>query len=125
MRGFVSRGIFSWSNWPGLLGATATPWGSLLVILLLLGLGLFYRSQPQVHKRYLTLATIGLATAATLRMDYLLGFQSKYILESIGVGMMILPLFVYDLYTDGHLRWATLIGTGIIYTFIGVRAAIF
>lgn len=125
MQGFVAREIFRWTQCPGLLGATATPWGSLLVILLLLGLGLFYRSQPQIHKRYLTLATVGLATAATLRMDYLLGFQSKYILESIGVGMMVLPLFLYDLYIDGRLRWSTLIGTGIIYTFIGVRAVIF
>ena len=123
MQGLVSKGIFSWTEWPGLLLATATPWGSLLVVFLLLGLGLFYRGKPHIHKRYLTLATVGLATAATLRMDYLLGFQSKYILESIGVAMMVIPLFTYDLYTDRRIQWPTLIGTGIIYTFIGVRAA--
>ena len=122
MQGFVLEGIFSWSEWQGILGATLTAWGSLLVLSLLLGLGLYYRSQPESHKRFMTLTTVALATAATQRMDYLLGFQSIYILESIGVGIMVLPLFVYDFYIEGHIHWATIIGTGILYLFIGIRA---
>lgn len=125
MQGFVSKGIFSWSNWSGILGATVTAWGSLLVVSLLLGLGLLYRGQPEIHKRYMTLTTVTLATASTQRMGYLLGFESVYILESMGAGMMVLPLFAYDLYTDGHIHWPTIIGSGILYLFIGVRATFF
>jgi hypothetical protein len=123
IEGLVSRGIFTWSEWPGILVATMTPWGALVVFGVLLGLGLLYRSRPEVHKRYMALATVGLAAAATQRMEYLLGFQSIYVLECIGIGAMVLPLFVYDLYTDGRVHWPTLIGTGILYLFIGIRAS--
>ncbi len=118
----VSRDVFMWSEWPGILVATMTLWGAPVVFALLLGLGLRYRRQPEMHKRYMTLATVTLAAAATQRMEYLLGFQSIYILECIGIGTMILPLFAYDLYTDGRVRRPTLIGTAVLYLFIGIRA---
>jgi hypothetical protein len=123
IEGLVSRGLFTWSEWPGILVATMTPWGALVVFGVLLGLGLFYRRQPEVHKRYMALATVGLAAAATQRMGYLLGVQSIYVLECIGIGAMVLPLFGYDLYTDGRVHRPTLIGTGILYLFIGIRAS--
>lgn len=123
IEGLVSRGIFTWSEWPGILVATMTPWGALVVFGLLLGLGLLYRSRPEVHKRYMALATVGLAAAATQRMEYLLGFQSIYVLECIGIGAMVLPLFAYDFYTDGRVHRPTLIGTGILYLFIGIRTS--
>jgi hypothetical protein len=123
IEGLVSRGIFTWSEWPGILVATMTPWGALVVFGLLLGLGLLYRSRPEVHKRYMALATVGLAAAATNRMGYLLGFQSIYVLECIGIGAMVLPLFAYDFYTDGRVHRPTLVGTGILYLFIGIRAS--
>ncbi len=119
----VSRGIFTWSEWPGILGATMTLWGALVVFTFLLGLALLYRRQPEVHKRYMTLATVALAAAATQRMEYLLGFQSIYMLECTGIGAMVLPLFAYDLYTDGRVYRPTLIGTGVLYLFIGIRAS--
>lgn len=122
MEALVSKEIFKWTDWPRILVATSTAWGSLLVVALLLGLGLLYRTQPEIHKRYMVMATVGLAAAATQRMDYLLGIQSIYILEGIGVGVMILPLFAYDLHRDGHVHWATLISTAFIYLFIGARA---
>jgi hypothetical protein len=71
----------------------------------------------------MALATVGLAAAATQRMEYLLGFQSIYVLECIGIGAMVLPLIAYDLYTDGRVHRPTLIGTGILYLFIGIRAS--
>lgn len=104
----VAEGHFTWAEWPQILLRTMQSWMALLLFAGLLGLGLFYRSRPAAHKRYMVFATIMLVFAATSRMGYLLGPWHN----SIGMGLMVTPLIAYDLYTEGRVHLATLVGTG-------------
>jgi hypothetical protein len=112
----VAKGLVTWEEWPALLEGTMVSWLSLLCFTLLLGLGLFYRSRPEVHKRYMVLGTAVLVMAAFGRMEYLLGSWSV----NIGMGLVVAPLLAYDLYTEGRVRPATLIGTGVVWVSHGV-----
>lgn len=58
-------------------------------------------------------ATMVLITAATSRMDYLLGVWSAEIMAVA----MVAPVFVYDLYAKRKIHPATLIGTGVFSLF--------
>jgi len=91
-------------------------WTDLLTFIALLGLGLFYRSRPPLHKRYMILATVLVAGAAAGRMGYLLGSLSGI----LGLLLMLAPLFAYDLYTEGRIHPGTLCGTGILLFRIAV-----
>lgn len=84
-------------------------WYGLLSFVLLVGLGLFYRRSAEAHKRYMIFGTIMIVFAATSRMDYLLGSWANL----IGMGLMVAPLLAYDLYSDGSLHTATLVGTSV------------
>jgi len=108
--GFVAKDVFSWAEWPTILLWTMQFWVRLLGFAVLLGLGLLRRSQPAVHKRYMICGTILLVVPATGRMHYLLGPWSN----TIGIAIMLAPLFAYDLYTERRVRPATLIGTGFV-----------
>lgn len=103
----VSKGVVTWGDWPTILKATLQSWMGLLLFAGLYGLGLFYRKRPQAHKRYMIFATIMLVFAATSRMGYLLGSWHN----TIGMGLMVVPIFIYDLYAIGRIHNATLIGT--------------
>lgn len=108
----VEQDLVTWAEWPLILLGTMPSWFSLLGFCVLMGLGLRYRSRPAAHKRYMTLATILLVTAATSRMDYFLGSWAN----TIGFALLLAPLYGYDLYTERRVHPATLIGTG----FMGV-----
>jgi len=112
----VAQGIVTWEEWPTLLTGTMVSWLSLLCFALLLGLGLVYRSRPDAHKRYMVLGTAVLVMAAFGRMEYLLGSWST----TIGMGIVVAPLLAYDLYTEGRVHRATLIGTGVVWVSHGV-----
>jgi len=106
----VSKGLVTWAEWPNILLATMPSWFSLLGFAVLLGLGLLYRKRPAVHKRYMICGTILLVVAATSRMNYLLGSWAN----TIGIAVMVAPLFAYGVYTERRVRPATLIGTGFV-----------
>lgn len=104
-RAGISKGLFTRAEAPLI---TMVSWYGLLSFVLLAGLGLLYRRRPEEHKRYMMFGTIMLAFAATSRMEYLLGPWSN----TIGMALMIAPLLAHDLYTDGPVHTATLVGTG-------------
>lgn len=106
----VSEGLVTWAEWPVMILANTAPLMGLITFSILFGLGIYNRSKPEVHKRYMIFATITLLIAATSRMDYLLGPWSN----SIGTGIMIAPMITYDYYTEQKIRQATLIGSGIV-----------
>ena len=106
VRAAVAAYSIPWADWSTHLLGSMESWFSLLGFAVLVGL--FYRHRPAAHKRYMVFATIMLVAAATSRMEYLLGPWSN----AIGMGLMVAPLVAYDLYTDGRVRMATLIGTG-------------
>mgnify|MGYP006298790687 CR=1 FL=1 len=104
----VAKGLVTWAEWPIILLGTMPSWFSLMGFVVLVGLGLRHRNRPAVHKRYMICGTILLVVAATSRMNYLLGSWAN----TIGIAVMVAPLFAYDLYTERRIRPATLIGTG-------------
>ncbi len=107
VQAFISKGVFAKKEWLDILLVTMQSWMALLLFAGLFGLGLFYRNRPQAHKRYMIFATIMLVFAATSRMGYLLGPWHN----TIGMALMVVPFFIYDLYTIGRIHNATLIGT--------------
>lgn len=113
----IAEGHVTWSEWSLILLGTMPSWMGLLLFTSLLILGLVYRTQPEAHKRYVVFATIMLVVAATSRMDYLLGEWDN----TIGIGLMVAPLLAYDLYADGRVHPATLIGTGAAEVYLGVE----
>lgn len=109
--------------------SASTTWGELLLVAwpsletitqfaVLLALGWVYRTSPEAHKRYMLLATVALLYAATDRMGYLLGPWCAEIMFPVTVG----PIFAYDLYAEGRVRAATLIGTAILLPHFALRA---
>lgn len=109
IQGIVSRG-YTWIN------ASIMAWNSLVPILLqfplLLGLGYFYRSRPDVHKRYMLLATVALVLAANDRIANFI-WPGEWTVE-IMMGAEISPLWLYDLYSESRIHPATFIGTAIV-----------
>jgi len=102
----VAKDLVSWADWPKILLGTFQAWFGLLGFAVLMGLGLRDRRRPAAHKRYMTLATMMLVPAAINRMDYLA--------STIGIPILVAPLLVYDLYTEGRLHRATLVGAGLL-----------
>jgi hypothetical protein len=110
IRAAVSEELLTWAEAPAVLiwdPFLGDPVIGLVNFATLWGLGLYYRTRPEAHKRYMVFGTIALVNAATSRMDYLLGAWDN----EIGLVAMVAPVFAYDLYTDGRLHRATLIGT--------------
>lgn len=62
-------------------------------------------------------ATIALVFAATSRMHYLLGPHSN----SIGLGLMVAPILGHDLYSEGRVRVASLVGTAVMAVLLAVE----
>jgi hypothetical protein len=73
---------------------------------------LWFRKQPQVHKRLMLVAMIGMLTPATGRLPWPVGTPPA--LQLIG-GMLpfFAALFVWDWRSRGKLHWATVTGTAI------------
>lgn len=118
-RAGISKGLFTRAEAPLI---TMVSWYGLLSFVVLGGLGLLYRRRPEEHKRYMMFGTIMLAFAATSRMGYLLGPWSN----TIGMALMIAPLLAHDLYADGPVHTATLVGTGaavlhLVIEYVAVR----
>ncbi|MFB6097519.1 MAG: hypothetical protein ABEK84_00075 [Salinibacter sp.] len=109
IQAFVSSG----NGW---ISASTRAWNSLVPILvqfpLLLGLGYVYRMRPAAHKRYMLFATIALARAAEARIATFV-WSGEWIVE-----ILILaeagPIWVYDLYVEGRIHLATVIGTAVV-----------
>ncbi len=113
-RAGVAEGMITWSEAPFFVPGT---WTSLLGFALLLTLGLLYRRQPEVHKRYMVFATMTLVFAATSRMGYLLGEWEN----TIGGALMVAPVIAYDLSTEGRIRSASFLGTGVMAALLVVE----
>ncbi len=84
---------------------------------ILLGLGVYYRTKPAAHKRFMLFATIAIMTAAASRLHYIFG---PWRLEIV-IASVVIPIWVYDLYKEKKIHSATLIGTGIVSIYI-IRA---
>lgn len=110
----VSENLGTWAEAP-----IAVFPGSLVSIGLftsLLAMGYAYRNRPEAHKRYMLLAPVGLLRAAKSRIQNIFMGEWGEVLSVIPIGaiLIFLVLLLYDLYTEGRVHPATLIGTGIL-----------
>lgn len=107
----VSEGGYPWAQAPF---RAVGSWTSLSLFAVLLGLGYAYRRRPEAHKRYMLLATIGLVRAANSRIRSEWMDEWGQIIFAVTVGPVWILLWLYDLYAEGRVHRATLIGTVII-----------
>jgi hypothetical protein len=93
---------------PPALQFLVIPLGDILVFASLVGSGLFFRRQPQTHKRLLMLATISLLTAAVARLPHVgpLGPLAFFGLTDL----FIVVCLVYDRVVRGRIHPALIWG---------------
>jgi hypothetical protein len=86
------------------------PLGDMLVFAVLASSGFYFRRRPDIHKRLMLLATIGILPAAVARipLDF---FQQGGPLVFFGMtDLLILPCLLFDIVTRGRPHRATLLG---------------
>lgn len=98
---FVEEDVMSWSQVP-----FSRPAIDIVQFAVLLAIGFAYRSRPDIHKRFMLLATVALLPAATSRMGYLIGPWSTELMFAVVMSTII----VHDIYTRGRLHGAYVIG---------------
>ena len=107
------------------LAFTIVPFFTVVVFPVLVGIALFYRRQPEVHKRLMLIATLELVTAGVARIPGAGSMPLFFVLTDVGLAAILL----YDIVTRGRPHSATvwgglfLIATQVIRTTAGASAA--
>jgi hypothetical protein len=107
------------------LAFTIVPFFTAIVFPVLVGIALFFRGQPEVHKRLMLIATLELVTAGVARIPGAGSMPLFFVLTDIG----LLAILAYDVITRGRPHAATvwgglfLIATQFIRTTAGATAA--
>ena len=90
------------------------PLGDMLVFAILIGAAFYFRRKPDVHKRLMLLATIGILPAAVARLPFDF-IQRVGPLAFFGLSdLFIIPCLVYDLATRGRPHRATVLAGALI-----------
>jgi hypothetical protein len=107
------------------LAFTIIPFFTVIVFPVLVGAALFYRRQPQIHKRLMLIATLELVTAGVARIPGAGSMPLFWILTDLG----LVAILVYDLITRRTPHPATLwgglflIASQVVRTTAGATAA--
>lgn len=107
------------------LAFTIIPFFTVIVFPVLVGAALFYRRQPDIHKRLMLIATLELTTAGVARIPGAGSLPLFFILADLGVVAML----AYDLVSRRRPHPATvwgglfLIATHVVRTYAGGTAA--
>ena len=112
----IVRAKGSVSPIPGVnpLSFLTIPLGDMLVFAILIGAAFYFRRKPDVHKRLMLLATIGILPAAVARLplDFI---QRVGPLAFFGLSdLFIIPCLIYDIATRGRPHRATMIAGALI-----------
>jgi uncharacterized membrane protein YozB (DUF420 family) len=106
---------------PSPLAFLVVPLGDMLVFAVLIGLALYYRRKPQVHKRLMLLAAIGLLTPAIARIPVSFIYNGGP-LAFFGLGDLVLLAFVtYDTFKHRRLHPVFLWGSIVIIALQPIR----
>src|SRR5207253_8966955 len=90
------------------------PLGDMLVFAILISSAFYFRRKPDIHKRLMLLATIGILPAAVARLPFDF-IQRVGPLAFFGLAdLFIIPVLVYDIVTRGRPHRATLLGGALI-----------
>jgi hypothetical protein len=112
----IVRAKGSVSPIPGVnpLSFLTIPLGDMLVFAILIGAAFYFRRKPDVHKRLMLLATIGILPAAVARLPFDF-IQRAGPLAFFGLSdLFIIPCLIYDLATRGRPHRATMIAGALI-----------
>jgi len=112
----IVRAKGSVSPIPGVnpLSFLTIPLGDMLVFAILIGAAFYFRRKPDVHKRLMLLATIGILPAAVARLPFDF-IQRTGPLAFFGLSdLFIIPCLIYDLATRGRPHRATMIAGALI-----------
>jgi len=112
----IVRAKGSVSPIPGVnpLSFLTIPLGDMLVFAILIGAAFYFRCKPDVHKRLMLLATIGILPAAVARLPFDF-IQRAGPLAFFGLSdLFIIPCLIYDLATRGRPHRATMIAGALI-----------
>jgi hypothetical protein len=110
---------------PDALAFVIVPFLTVIVFPVLVGAALFYRRQPDLHKRLMLLATLELTTAGVARLPGAGSMPLFFVLTDLG----LLAMLVYDLMSRGRPHQATvwgglfLIASQVVRTTAGATAA--
>ena len=91
---------------PSPLAFLVVPLGDMLVFAVLVGAGFYFRRRPDVHKRLMMLATIGILAAAIARLPFAI-MQAGPIAFFGLTDVFVLVCIVYDLVTLRRIHRAT------------------
>lgn len=116
---FVSAGIVTWSE---AIVRAPSPLASISTFALLLAIGFVYRGRPDVHKRFMIMATVGLLFPATSRMDYVLGPWSAPMMFAVFMSLV----WAHDVRALGRIHMASIAGTALLLPrlFVSVMVAV-
>ena len=90
------------------------PLGDMLIFGILVGAAFYFRRKPDVHKRLMLLATIGILPAAVARLPFDF-IQQTGPLAFFGLAdLFIIPVLIYDIATRGRPHRATLLAGALI-----------
>ena len=100
---------------PSPLVFLTVPLGDMLVFAVLVSSAFYFRRKPDIHKRLMLLATIGILPAAIARLPFAFMQQGGPLAFFGLTDLFILPCVIYDIVTRGRPHRATLMaGTFII-----------
>lgn len=88
------------------LAFTIVPFFTVIVFPVLVGIALFYRRQPEIHKRLMLIATLELVTAGVARIPGAGSMPLFFVLTDAGLAAIL----VYDVVTRGRPHAATVWG---------------
>jgi Na+/H+-dicarboxylate symporter len=88
------------------LAFTIVPFATVIVFPVLVGIALFYRRQPEVHKRLMLIATLELVTAGVARIPGAGSMPLFFVLTDMG----LVAILLYDVITRGRAHSATVWG---------------
>jgi uncharacterized membrane protein YozB (DUF420 family) len=89
------------------------PVTDMLLFSMAVGLALWWRHRPDIHKRLMVLATIGISTAAFARWP-VIGAQGGVLGGFIMTDLLVLAVMIYDWRTRSRIHRATLIAGAVL-----------
>lgn len=85
--------------------------------------GIRARKNAAIHKRMILLAMLPLMSAGIDRMEFLPALESAYFVRLIYLDLLLIPLVVYDCFTQQRIHRITVIGAACLFVTQGVVAS--
>lgn len=101
-------------GFPNPLVFLTIPLGDMLVFAILISAAFYFRRRPDIHKRLMLVATIGILPAAVARLPFNFILQGGPIAFFGLADLFIIPCLIWDLVTRGRPHRATVLAAALI-----------